>query len=628
MERARVRCPVHGIIDVSDATAGTSVLEALVRSAPMLRLRRIKQLGFTSWEYAGADHSRFSHSLGTMHVMRKMLAQLGRDDGLWTGLRGRLDESVDDSDDSLRQHLLVAALLQDCGELPYGQATSWVFSPDDDVVRAVAELTNEHVDDIREWPSKAVFTVACIDELQPILGSLDPQLIAYLITGGLWREQKPDLHAAMQLLDGVVDADRIDYVARDAHHTGVGGVAVDAVIASLLHVDSEGPTFSDPVPVAELLAVRAHLYSTVYLSGSNRFRTMLVRTLLEGVDASDSDDLRRVAFGTPSPRLGMVRFLLLDDVAVEAIIDAVQVAPTRSHLSARASAALRALTGEEEYRLRWVRSDDAVDQAEPLDLPSGYFGEYFEDPTRDDQRLVRVRLAQGEKPVPLNTLSGPYCGVVTHASALLPIRGDVLILEPARRQPPARYRAATRAGWLGAGVKEGLVHRGRLDDTDTTHTAGFTGPSVFISYCVEDLPVVTAIVEELRRRKRRYYLIARPFQGVGGTPAANSEDAPRRTDACLMVVSVAYQDRIRNQPQGNIVKELRVASERHALDGYPIVPLTTVHFSAVDGMPWQFLGFDGIPYMGRPLRPRDRDSISEAVGEALEVIDAELSSRP
>jgi HD superfamily phosphohydrolase len=68
-----IRCPVHGRIDLSDVWGRQNVIKKLVVSPGFQRLRRIKQLGFVSWEYAGADHSRYSHALGTMQVMRQIL---------------------------------------------------------------------------------------------------------------------------------------------------------------------------------------------------------------------------------------------------------------------------------------------------------------------------------------------------------------------------------------------------------------------------------------------------------------------------------------------------------------------------------------------------------------------------
>lgn len=630
-----VRCPVHGVIDLRDETEGTDIIRRLVVSAPLQRLRRVKQLGFASLEYSGADHSRFSHAIGTLEVMRRLLRRFGATNPhFFAGLLAEIGVTGRDSAPLAMQHLLVAALLQDCGELPYAQSMRSLLRPDDDTFRAVAELIDEPLETVRTWPNKPVFTIACLVELQATLESLDLVVLAYLITGHHWTAKRERLHAVMQLLDGVVDADRIDYVARDTHHTGLGKIDVAGVIGSLVDVHDDGPLCIEPAPVAELLAMRAHLYSTVYLSGANRFRVLLLRELLKAVLDGNSQQLRVEVFGEQQFGHGVVtfnhdRFMTLDDVTVDGLIELAATARSRNHLSRRGKAALDGLRDPSLYRERWFSSLDPLDSVVPVNIPPTVFAEYYEDASRSDQRLVRVRMGDGDTAVeiPLNELNGPYASITTRPRAELPMRGDVLIFEPKTSRLPSDYQAALDSRSLGAAVKAGLVQGGGIDRPDTLDDPDYSGPSLFISYCVEDIWVVAAIVGELKRRKRKYYLLAGAHQGVGGTPGENSRDAPRRADACLMVVSVAYQDRILKQPNGNIVKELEVAAGMRRISGYPIVPLATSHFSTLSRMPWGLLGFDETPFVGRPLSAHDRNGLAEAVNEALRRIDEEVEKK-
>ncbi len=76
----RIRDPVHDLIKFSKNDPADHPLWALVKSAPMQRLRRIKQLGFTEFVYPGATHSRFSHSLGALQMARRMFEVLERNE--------------------------------------------------------------------------------------------------------------------------------------------------------------------------------------------------------------------------------------------------------------------------------------------------------------------------------------------------------------------------------------------------------------------------------------------------------------------------------------------------------------------------------------------------------------------
>ncbi|HHY38524.1 MAG TPA: HD domain-containing protein [Clostridia bacterium] len=67
----RVRDPIHGMIYYSDLE------EAVINTPVVQRLRGIKQLALTEYAYPGAKHSRFEHSLGTMHIAGRLAKKVG-----------------------------------------------------------------------------------------------------------------------------------------------------------------------------------------------------------------------------------------------------------------------------------------------------------------------------------------------------------------------------------------------------------------------------------------------------------------------------------------------------------------------------------------------------------------------
>ncbi|MBC7909676.1 MAG: HD domain-containing protein, partial [Pyrinomonadaceae bacterium] len=67
------RDPVHNIIRLRTDTVEGRLMVRLVDAAEFQRLRRIKQLGLALFTYQGAEHSRFTHSLGVLHLMTRVL---------------------------------------------------------------------------------------------------------------------------------------------------------------------------------------------------------------------------------------------------------------------------------------------------------------------------------------------------------------------------------------------------------------------------------------------------------------------------------------------------------------------------------------------------------------------------
>src|SRR3954462_9106017 len=104
MSEKIIRDPVHDVIAFRTDRPIDRLLFNLINTGEFQRLRRIRQLGLASLAYPGADHSRYSHSLGVMETARKIIAQLRRN----LTLREE-DETV----------ILAASLLHDLGHGPF-----------------------------------------------------------------------------------------------------------------------------------------------------------------------------------------------------------------------------------------------------------------------------------------------------------------------------------------------------------------------------------------------------------------------------------------------------------------------------------------------------------------------------
>src|SRR6267142_4196052 len=106
------RDPVHNIIRLRTDTDAGELMMRLIDAPEFQRLRRIKQLGLGLYTYQGAEHSRFTHSLGALHLMTRILDHLS--DRHEIGLADRAAARA-------------AALLHDVGHGPFSHAMETVL---------------------------------------------------------------------------------------------------------------------------------------------------------------------------------------------------------------------------------------------------------------------------------------------------------------------------------------------------------------------------------------------------------------------------------------------------------------------------------------------------------------------
>src|SRR5262245_40027918 len=119
MREKLIRDPVHDVIAFRIDRDEDALLFRLLNAREFQRLRRIRQLGMASLAYPGADHSRYSHSLGVMETARRMLDRLGE------------SFAIDAGD---RSACLVAALLHDLGHGPFSHVFERVSGVDHEAV--------------------------------------------------------------------------------------------------------------------------------------------------------------------------------------------------------------------------------------------------------------------------------------------------------------------------------------------------------------------------------------------------------------------------------------------------------------------------------------------------------------
>ncbi len=237
--------------------AGDASEQDLVDAAWLQRLRRIHQLQSAWWVFATAEHSRFQHALGAMHLA-----------GEWTRhLYPSLAVSCKDSPSAqlVEETMRMAGLLHDVGHGPFGHffdenyLDTWGIDHED-IGRAL--ITGQLADLVGELGASPT---ADFERGERI----DPRWVAYLISSKELEDfQAPAWLAALRpALVGAYSADNMDYVPRDSYICGVSAGPVD--VQRIIHysfISERGLTLHSHAAEAlyMFLNSRLYLYHQVY----------------------------------------------------------------------------------------------------------------------------------------------------------------------------------------------------------------------------------------------------------------------------------------------------------------------------------------------------------------------------
>ncbi len=227
MEKS-VQDSIHGVIKLEDW------MIAIIDTPQFQRLRRVKQLGFANLVYPGANHTRFEHSLGVMHIVKLL------------GQRVDIDDSV-----------LAAALLHDIGHAPFSHSSE--------------RLLEKHAGFRHEKISLVIR-----NELKDVLGDLGFSVseIEAIVTG-----------RKSSIVSGEIDADRMDYLVRDSHYTGVayGVFDISRLVDKIRFEDSVVVEMGGIKAAESLLLSRFLMYPTVYFHHVCRIARKMYEKAMERI---------------------------------------------------------------------------------------------------------------------------------------------------------------------------------------------------------------------------------------------------------------------------------------------------------------------------------------------------------
>jgi uncharacterized protein len=244
------RDPVHNIIRLRTDTPEGQLMVRLIDSREFQRLRRIKQLGLALYTYQGAEHSRFTHSLGVLHLMTRVLDRLNE----------KYEIRAED-----RVAARAAALLHDIGHGPFSHVMEKVlgFHHEAWTVRAVLSEETEVGQELLAYSAELPDHIAQIIE-----GRFQPAALAQLVSSQL-------------------DVDRMDYLLRDSLMTGAKyGIYDLEWVVNALAIDREGDRIY--VEARGLYAVEEYLQARYYM-----FRQVYFHRTLRSAEAVLRSALRR-----------------------------------------------------------------------------------------------------------------------------------------------------------------------------------------------------------------------------------------------------------------------------------------------------------------------------------------------
>ncbi|WP_413406656.1 HD domain-containing protein [Paenibacillus amylolyticus] len=235
--------PVHNYIHVQDP-----VIWQLINTPEFQRLRRIRQLGTSYLTFHGAEHSRFSHSLGVYEITRKIISQFER-------------SHYSDWPKEEKIVALCAALLHDLGHGPFSHSIEEAF-----------DMNHE------DWTCRIITGDTEVGAILRRYAPDFPEKVASVIQKTY---EKP---IVVNLVTSPLDADRMDYLLRDAYFTGVnyGTIDLDRILRMLRPYHGRIVVKESGMhAVEDYLMSRYQMYWQIYFHPVTRSSEIILRQIFK-----------------------------------------------------------------------------------------------------------------------------------------------------------------------------------------------------------------------------------------------------------------------------------------------------------------------------------------------------------
>jgi HD superfamily phosphohydrolase len=280
--------PIHHDITLNRNKPEERLIIELIDAPEFQRLRRVQQLGISFYTFQGAEGSRFTHSVGVMHVASRLLNMLSE-----TNSAVAEQKAV----------ALAAALLHDIGHGPFSHVTEKILGYDHE-----------------DWSCRIISgdtEVRSILDRHQAGSNLSEKIVRVLK-----KTYQPKY--VSHLISSQLDCDRFDYLLRDSYMTGTayGLFALQRILSSL-EIDESGDRIivvgeKGQSAVEDYLFARYSMYAQVYYHKKNLAVRALLSKLINRAryiaktgDCFMDDATRKWLMGEP---LEVAEYLYLDDI--------------------------------------------------------------------------------------------------------------------------------------------------------------------------------------------------------------------------------------------------------------------------------------------------------------------------
>lgn len=268
--------PVHRYVHVRD-----QLIWDLIKTKEFQRLRRIKQLGTLYLSFHTAEHSRFNHSLGVYEIVRRMI------DEIFVGREHWHNEH--------RPLALCAALLHDLGHGPFSHCFEKIFNTDHELYTQQIILGDTEVNNV-------------LSRVSPEF----PKEVAAVIN------KTHHNKLVISMISSQIDADRMDYLQRDAFYTGVsyGSFDMERILRLMRPTKDEVVIKESGMhAVEDYLMSRYQMYWQVYFHPVSRGGEVLLNRVLKRAKV-----LYETGYAFKEPPKYLVPFFKSNQVSVDAYL--------------------------------------------------------------------------------------------------------------------------------------------------------------------------------------------------------------------------------------------------------------------------------------------------------------------
>lgn len=229
---------IYGHIEVPE------LCEAFLDQPEFQRLRRVRQLGMSSYAYPSATHTRFEHCLGVMHLAGKVVNQLRK----YVEITDRC------------KHLIqLAGLYHDIGHFAYSHLfDSFLDQVEEDSLPTIFRL--KHHED------RSIYFLQKVNDRIQDLTSEECTFVCDIIKG-VPSGNKIYLYQIVNNKRCGIDVDRMDYLRRDTYHTGIPSFQADYIVKSMIVTENREIGFRNKVreDIRDLYFTREKMFKKVYL---------------------------------------------------------------------------------------------------------------------------------------------------------------------------------------------------------------------------------------------------------------------------------------------------------------------------------------------------------------------------